>query len=142
MSETLSLERWTHDARPTIGGLYHRGELLCGTVEDRRQESGVKVPGKTRIPPGTYRLKWRTEGRWAIRFAAHDYPGSLEICDVPGFTDVLLHWGNTETDTEGCVLPNHYLFLNERKGGRSRDATLAIYQLVHETGGEWEINIT
>ena len=142
MPEALILRRWTQDARPTIGGLYHRGELLCGTVEDQKQPRGVKVPGKTRIPEGTYRLAWRDAGRWATRFKREGLPGSLELRDVPGFSDVLIHWGNSQTDTEGCVLPNRYLYLDERRGGKSRIATLGIYRLVHETGGEWELNVT
>ena len=63
----------------------------------------------------------------------------MEICDVPGFTDVLVHIGNDETATEGCVLPNRYLYLDKRTGGKSADACKAVYDLVHETGGEWEL---
>ena len=139
--EALILQRLTHDDRPTVGVIKHRGEMLCGTIEDRKQPPGVKVAGKTRIPEGAYRLRWRTAGRWAERFQKQGFPGSLEICGVPGFSAVLVHIGNDETDTEGCVLPNRYLYLDQRTGGKSRDATLAIYRLVHETGGEWEISI-
>ena len=141
MTEALILKRWTHDDRPTIGGLYHRGELLCGSVEDQKQPPGNKVPGKTRIPEGAYPLRWREHGRWAARFQKQGFPGSLEICDVPNFSDVLVHIGNDQGDTEGCVLPNRYLYLDKRTGGKSRDATLAIYRLVHETGGEWGLII-
>ena len=138
-TEALILKRWTHDAKPTVGGIFHRGELICGSVEDQKQPPGTKVPGKTRIPSGTYPLKWRMHGRWARRFQDRGYRGSLEICDVPGFTDVLVHIGNDQGDTEGCVLPNRYLYLDQRKGGKSADACKAVYDLVHETGGEWEL---
>ena len=142
MNEALILKRWTHDDRPTVGGLYHRGALICGAVEDQRQADGVKVPGKTRIPPGVYPLRWRTTGRWARRFQREGYPGSLEVRDVPGFTDILIHIGNTETDTRGCILPNRYLYLDQRTGGKSASACRAVYDLVHEDGGEWELQIT
>ena len=74
------------EADDAFGVIKHRGEMLCGSIEDQRQPPGEKVPGKTRIPEGTYPLRWRTAGRWAAVFRERGYPGSLEICDVPGFT--------------------------------------------------------
>lgn len=47
------------------------------------------------IPAGLYRLKPYTSPRW---------PDVYEIVNVPGRTHILLHWGNTEKDTTGCVI--------------------------------------
>ena len=142
MSQALILRRWTNDDRPTLGSISYKGSALCGSVEDRKQPRGVKVPGNTRIPEGAYPLRWRTAGRWAQRFRSMGYPGSLEICEVPDFSDVLIHLGNTKRDTEGCVLPNLLLDFALRTGGKSKAACKVVYDLVHSYDEPWEISIS
>ena len=49
------------------------------------------------IPTGTYSLEW------------HESPhlGNATVpmlVDVPGRTEILLHWGNVESCSEGCIL--------------------------------------
>ena len=51
----------------------------------------------TAIPAGRYELK----KTWSNRFKKH----TLQLMDVPGFTGIRIHAGNSHTDTEGCVLP-------------------------------------
>ena len=137
---TLTLRRLTRDDRPTIGVLSHGPVPLSFCVEDRYRE-GPKVKGDTRIPEGTYPLRWRAEGRWARRFQAMGYPGSLEICEIPDFAGVLLHIGNDRGDTEGCPLPNLIANLATRNGGQSRDACSILYDRVKRYEGEWEIKV-
>lgn len=137
---TLVLKRFTHSDNPTLGGLFHLGKLVCFTVEDRKR-IGPKVPGDTRIPEGAYPLRWRSWGSWAKRFAKLGYPGALEVMDVPDFTDILFHWGNTKANTEGCILPNRKLDSEVFAGESSKRATAKLYRLVRDTGGEWEISI-
>ena len=137
---TLTLKRLTNDDRPTIGVFLHEGRAICGCVEDRKRE--VKVKGDTRIPAGLYPLRWRQHGRWAERYMAKGFPGSLEVCDIPNFTDVLLHVGNDKGATEGCTLPNFNLYFDSRTGGKSAAATRAIYKLVHATGtDDWMLRV-
>lgn len=56
-----------------------------------------KIKGKTAIPTGRYRLCWTP----STRFKRH----TLQLMDVPGFGGIRWHGGNTEEDTEGCLLP-------------------------------------
>ena len=135
----LHLKRLTHDGRPTVGMLHFEGEPLCFTIEDPLRQK--KVKGDTRIWAGTFPLRWRKAGRWARWFNNRDFPGSLEVCGVPAFTDVLIHVGNTRRDTEGCILPNRTANLTERTGGQSKLACLELYKLVDDRGGEWQIKI-
>jgi len=100
----LRLRRFAHLREATIGALDVDGAFECFTLEDQAQN--VKVPGETRIPAGAYPIQLRRVGsmhdKYAQRFPEHQ--GMLELAAVPGFTAVLIHPGNTEKHTEGCVL--------------------------------------
>ena len=125
---TLHVQRLTHDTRPTIGVLTFGATFLGFTLEDRPRE--VKVPGDTCIPAGTYDLRWRQHGKWAARFREWGFTGSLELINVEGFTDVLIHAGNTKRDTAGCLLLGQVCDMSARTIGRSRPAVKGLYELV------------
>lgn len=69
----------------------------------------VKIMHKTRIPANIYKLKLRTYGSHFLRYS-EKYPrlnhirGMIEVMNVENYTDILIHIGNTETDTSGCLL--------------------------------------
>ena len=71
-------------------------------------ERDVKVKGDTRIPAGRYEIKLRAAGRihenYLQKFGAEFHKGTLHLQDVPNFQYILIHIGNTEKDTEGCLL--------------------------------------
>ena len=101
----LVLERFYADRGCTFGLLYVDRDFCCFTLEDPHQS--VKVPGKTRIPTGRYKVKPRTLGKWPRRFSERlPWHGqrSLEIVGVPGFTAILFHTGAHATHTSGCIL--------------------------------------
>lgn len=79
--------------------------FLCYTLEDEYREE--KVSGETRIPAGTYKITLRTTGGTHPRYkrAYGDmHKGMLWVRDVPGFEYILIHTGNTDDDTSGCLL--------------------------------------
>lgn len=87
----------------TIGGLSIDGKWLCWTCEDVVREvpgqpvETWKVPGQTAIPAGEYE----------VRITMSDRFGRLLplLVDVPGFSGIRIHPGNTAADTDGCILP-------------------------------------
>jgi hypothetical protein len=100
----LSLQRKRLTTTSTIGELYIGDETgpFCYTLEDAvREQPGVpvpewKIPGKTAIPSGSYDLVIDMSARFK-RLMPH-------LLDVPGFEGIRIHPGNTESDTEGCIL--------------------------------------
>jgi hypothetical protein len=102
----LRLERLIKTEKNTIGKLYidyQQGmgwQYFCDTLEDCERleegESGVKIYGKTAIPKGVYRcLNVYSEKFQMI---------TPLLQNVKYFTGVRIHSGNTENDTEGCIL--------------------------------------
>ena len=101
----------TKDDR-TFGALYIDGVWQCWTLEDAIRQpgpasyhaaadrdawvAGWKVKGQTAIPFGTYRVTLTHSPRFKQILPL--------LHDVPGFTGVRIHAGNTIDDTEGCVL--------------------------------------
>jgi len=88
----------------TLGLLFLDGAFECYSLEDESRE--VKIPGETRIPEGRYPIKIRTTGSFHERYRAEFrfHRGMLEIANIPDFSNVLIHIGNTEKDTAGCLL--------------------------------------
>ena len=80
-------------------------KFLAYTLEDEYRET--KVKGETRIPAGTYKIKLRKEGgfhgRYTTKYGSM-HKGMLHVQDVPGFEYILIHTGNTDEHTDGCLL--------------------------------------
>jgi hypothetical protein len=103
----ILLERYDSGAEDTLGNLYINGVLQCKTLED--QYRAVKVKGDTRIPEGTYEIKLRKEGTHHLEYSQNlkykdIHKGMLWLQNVPGFQYILIHVGNSDKDTEGCIL--------------------------------------
>lgn len=80
-------------------------KFLCYTLEDEYRKE--KVSGETRIPAGTYRITLRTVGGFHGRYVkkyGDMHKGMLWVRDVPGFEYILIHTGNTDEHTAGCLL--------------------------------------
>ena len=108
--------------------------FLCYTLEDQYQTN--KVSGETRIPEGCYEVTLRTVGGKHAAYAAR-YPdmhhGMLWVRNVPGFEYILIHVGNTDDDTEGCLLLGYTASQNigqEGSIGASRKAYERVYPII------------
>ena len=99
------------------------GHFECFTLEDKRRDK--KVYGKTCIPASRYKIKWRDYGKHYTDYKKkfHWHQEMMEIEDVEGFTDILIHIGNSHKDTKGCLLVGNYVTNNHLEMGFLRDST-------------------
>jgi hypothetical protein len=119
----LHLARKPSHKGATIGALAIDGVFHSWCVEDVIREvpgqpvEQWKVPGKTAIPAGTYPVILTPSARFHRVLPL--------LVDVPGFSGVRIHPGNTAEDTEGCLLPG--LTRYENTVGQSRAAFEALF---------------
>ena len=92
----LTLKRIALQPTYTIGRLYIDGTYFCDTCEDTVRLDGKKIPGETAIPFGIYRVVITQSARFKKKLP--------ELLDVPYFSGVRIHSGNTAKDSEGCIL--------------------------------------
>lgn len=90
----------------TIGKMYLDGKYFCDTLEDTDRSISqstpidtikkVKLPNNTAIPTGTYKVIVNVSPKFKRLLP--------RLLNVPGFDGVLIHRGNTDKDTSGCIL--------------------------------------
>lgn len=119
----LILERNYPKETYTIGKLYYIDETtnhkipICETLEDtdRRLDSSmsedaikkIKVYAETAIPTGTYQVSLNVASpKYSKRKYYKDLCGGKvpRLLGVKGYDGVLIHIGNTNKDTAGCIL--------------------------------------
>lgn len=139
---TLRLIREPSVAGATLGSLYVDDVRFCDTLEDELRErplqrvSAWKVPGQTAIPAGRYRVVLTRSPRFGMVLPL------LE--DVPGFTGIRIHAGNTHGDTEGCILvglERSEIGADAPKVYRSREALNRLMLRLADTAGEMRLLI-
>lgn len=151
----MRVERFVFAKDWTLSRFFIMNELKGYGVEDEMRN--VKVKGETAIPFGIYPLGYRQSPKFSKEFyydeAANKLIGKkdyyalpaaqratyrphdlLWVKDVPGFEYVLIHWGNTDDDTDGCyIVGNNIAVVNGQDGVvLSRSCYLAIYPLLYK----------
>ena len=90
----LTVKRLYKTETSTIGELLVDGIFECFTLEDT--ERAIKIKGETAIPKGTYKVIINQSNRYKRLLPL--------LIGVPNFEGVRIHSGNTNHDTEGCIL--------------------------------------
>lgn len=112
----LVLKRLHKTENSTVGELTVDGLFQCYTLEDIERE--VKVKSETAIPKGTYKVIINRSNRFKRLLPL--------LIDVPGFEGIRIHSGNSNHDTEGCIL------VGETRSkdfiGKSRKAFNALFE--------------
>lgn len=135
--------KWKKDTY-TIGKLYINGTLFSDTLEDKdrgltdtmslEEIKSKKVYGDTAIPAGTYTVKMDTVSpKYSTKpwYVQNCNKGRMpRIMGIKGFSGVLIHPGNSNKDTYGCLLVGK----NSVKGGltESKATFLKLYNRLYE----------
>lgn len=115
----LKLNRIFLGSSATIGELYIDKKYIADTLEDRVRPEGEKVYGKTAIPEGTYEVKLTYSPRFKKILP--------EILNVPNFSGIRIHCGNSSADSSGCVLVGTW---DGEKEDWIRDSKIAFNKLM------------
>ena len=114
----LLLKRIAKRSSYTIGKLYINGQYFCDTLEDTdrgltqgmslQEISKIKVKDKTAIPTGIYSITLNIiSPKFGAKafYKANANGGKIpRLQNVPGYEGILIHCGNTDADTSGCIL--------------------------------------
>lgn len=107
----LTLKRKYSGSAYTIGDFFIDGVFFCNTIEDvvrrlpavcpntpkrRNCTCKEKVYAETAIPAGTYKVTMEYSSRFKRRLPL--------LHDVPHFIGILIHSGNTQRDSAGCII--------------------------------------
>ena len=90
----IKIKRLHKTDNSTIGELTIDGKFECYTLEDKERD--VKIKCETAIPKGTYKVIINQSNRFKKLLPL--------LLNVPNFEGVRIHPGNTNHDTEGCIL--------------------------------------
>jgi hypothetical protein len=102
----LKLQRRFSGEGYTIGSLYIDNKYFCDTLEDAdrgltqsmplEEIRRKKVLHETAIPTGMYKV--------IVNLSPAKRRMLPRLSDVPGFSGILIHRGNTKRDSSGCIL--------------------------------------
>ena len=90
----IEIKRLHKTKHSTVGEMTIDGIWECYTLEDIERE--VKIKSETAIPKGTYKVIINQSNRFKKLMPL--------LLNVPNFEGVRIHAGNTNHDTEGCIL--------------------------------------
>lgn len=91
---TITIKRLYKSENSTIGEMTIDGKWECYTLEDKERD--IKIKSETAIPKGTYKVIINQSNRFKRLLPL--------VLNVPGFEGIRIHPGNTNHDTEGCIL--------------------------------------
>ena len=112
MATTFTLKRKLLAGTFTLGILTTSAGIHYATVEDTVRVLSQcttttckgKVNGQTAIPAGTYEV--------VDTYSPKYKRNMLLLLNVPGFTGIRIHSGNSSDDTEGCLILGTYTTAN------------------------------
>lgn len=145
----LLLKRIAKKDKYTIGNLYIDGVFFSNTIEDKDRGldqsmavetiQKIKIKDETAIPTGTYNITMNViSPRFKNRSWAKPYGGKLpRLLDVPGFEGVLIHVGNDQNSSSGCVCVGQ-----NKVVGKVVNSIATFHSLMNKLQGQSNITIT
>lgn len=117
----LTLKREPSTLFYTEGKLFLGEKYLCDTLENVVRpifDINDKIQGYTAIPAGRYRISWT----YSKKFKKH-----MPLLEqVPWFSGIRIHSGNTVRDTAGCILVGRKCYDGMLEHSRVTYASIAV----------------
>lgn len=141
----LTLHRRYNGPTYTVGSLLVDGLYFCDTLEDKNRGLSstmsleeikkIKIKSETAIPYGTYKITLSVKSPKYSNLSKYKYVAFTNgyiprLIDVPGFEGILIHAGNQDKDTDGCILVGE----NKVKGQviNSQATWVKLYKLMQQ----------
>ncbi|EAI4883705.1 hypothetical protein F0H08_06075 [Campylobacter jejuni] len=106
----------------------------CFSLEEDKE--GLESGKDLRIPEGNYNLKRHSPSRFenTLRSITKKDDTMINVYndEVPSSRAILIHWGNTDKDTQGCILLGLTKDNNNESVGQSRQACKEFYDLMYK----------
>ncbi len=134
--------KWKKDTY-TIGRMYVNDAFFGNTMEDTdrglkqpmslSEIKEIKLAAITAIPTGTYKIRMDIiSPKYSLKpwYVSNCHGARMpRLENVPGYSGVLIHPGNTSKDTDGCILVGK----NDVKGmiTKSKDYFLRLYNMMY-----------
>lgn len=84
--------RFVDTKEGVFGALLYNNKPVCVTLEDSWLNNKNNI---SCIPEGAYQV---------VKHFGQKYKDVWRLENVKGRSGILIHWGNTDFDTEGCIL--------------------------------------
>jgi len=148
---TFILQRYSDNKDSTLGLLFEvvkrsPGEdyprFFCYALEDQYQ--AVKVMKETRIPAGIYNVDIQKNITPKTEQYREKYPwfrNHIEIKNVKDFVGVYIHIGNTDEDTDACLLLGDSADNNQITSGSIVNSTSAFKRFYESVYGSLPITL-
>jgi len=120
----LTLKRYQTLNGTTLGRLFNGSTFICFTLEDQVRINEPKVHGSTAIPAGVYQVTVTQSPRFGRLLPL--------LNNVPNFEGVRIHPGNTQRDTEGCILPGDTVSSDGQSIYNSRIAFGKLFDIINK----------
>jgi hypothetical protein len=120
----INIRRQWYTPRSVSGELDIDGNFQCYTLEDRPRL--FKIPGETCIDAGVYNVIITPSSRFSEQDGSPKLLPLLE--NVPNFSGIRIHSGNTDKHTEGCILVG--MVREENKVYESRTAFIFLFSKI------------
>lgn len=150
----LLIDRYNKKTDWTVSRLFINGDQHGYAIEDEVRNQSKKVHGETAISAGSYKLGLRQSPRFSKTFYYSDSLNQLItsaqykalsdkkdfrlhdliwVLDVPNFQYILIHWGNTDDDSDGCIIVGSQLGIVNKQEAviNSRTFYQKIYPLIY-----------
>lgn len=131
ITKTIKFKRLYFKDTYTIGKCTVDGEYISDSIEDKVRvlnSKEDKVYGETAIPAGEYNADIYFSKKFGYKV--------IRLFNVPYFSGILIHKGNTAKDSLGCIIVGY----NDKKGWVSRP-TEALNKLIKAVEGADKITI-